>query len=31
MPLPTPFTLLTLCAAACWGLGNVINRQIGLR
>jgi O-acetylserine/cysteine efflux transporter len=23
--------VLTLCAAACWGLGNVINRQIGLR
>ena len=23
--------MLTLCAAACWGLGNVINRQIGLR
>lgn len=23
--------ILTLCAAACWGLGNVINRQIGLR
>ncbi|MNZ89204.1 putative amino-acid metabolite efflux pump [compost metagenome] len=23
--------VLTLCASACWGLGNVINRQIGLR